>query len=146
MGTVRREATVNASAQTVWSLFEDPNEWPEWLTPVRDLEEPVRGTIRQGSEFAARLGKLGGKVRVVEAVPGRKLRWKAGPAMMLAMGMGMKGTIELKSNGSSTVVVLNHKSPSMMAPMMKMMSGLNPKEEMTKTISRIKSLSEQRQA
>lgn len=142
MATVNRETTIRASADKIWSLFEDPSRWPEWFTPLRGLEERVTGSIREGSEFSGRLGKLSGKIRVLEAKSGRRLRWKAGPAMMLAMGMGMKGTLELQSNGNSTRVVLKHKTPMMMGPMMKMMSGLNPKDEMTRTISRIKELSE----
>jgi uncharacterized protein YndB with AHSA1/START domain len=142
MATVNRETTVRASADKIWSLFEDANRWPEWLTPVRGLEENVAGSVREGSEFSARLGKVSGKIRVLEASRGRRLRWKAGPAMMLAMGMGMKGTLELQGNGNTTRVLLKHKTPMMMGPMMRMMSGLNPKEEMTKTVSRIKELSE----
>jgi hypothetical protein len=63
--------------------------------------------------------------------------------MALAMGMGMKGSLEFQEAGNgSTRVVLTMKSPMMMGPMMKMMAGLNPKDEMTKTINRIKQLSE----
>lgn len=144
MATIVREATVNATGDSIWSsLIEDPNHWTEWLTPIRSLEERVSGPVRQGTEFGIRLGNLSGKFRVIEVAKGERLRWKAGPAMMLAMGMGMKGTLEFQRAGNgATRVLLRMKTPMMMGPMMKMMSGLNPKDEMTKTIARIKSLSE----
>lgn len=145
MATIVREETVNAPGETIWSkLIDDPSHWVEWLTPVRGLEERVRGPVRSGTTFGVRLGKLSGKIRVLEAAVGERLRWKAGPAMMLAMGMGMKGTLEFQRAGNGrTRVRLTMRTPMMMGPMMRMMSGLDPKEEMTKTIARIKNLSEQ---
>jgi Polyketide cyclase / dehydrase and lipid transport len=144
MATINREATVHSSADTLWSkLFEDPNRWPDWLTPVRGLEERASGPVRAGSELSARLGNIGGKIRVTEATRGQRLRWKAGPPMLLAMGTGMKGSLELHATGNgSTHVHLKMKSPLMLGPMLKMMSGLNLKDEMTKTIGRIKELGE----
>lgn len=144
MATIQREATVRATGDSIWSgLIEDPNRWPDWLTPVRSLEERVSGPLRKGSEFGIKLGKVSGKIRITDASKGQRLQWRAGPPMMLAMGMGMKGTLEFKPAGNgATHVVLKMKTPSMMGPMMKMMSGLNPKDEMTKTIGRIKELSE----
>lgn len=114
MATVTREATVKATGESIWSsLIEDPNRWTDWLTPVRGLEERVKQPVHDGLEFSVRLGKISGKIRVTEATRGKRLRWNAGPPMALAMGMGMK-----------------------------MMAGLDPKDEMTKTINRIKQLSE----
>jgi len=144
MATITREATVQATGDAIWgSLIEDPNRWTDWLTPVRGLEERVKPPVHDGLEFSVRLGKISGKIRVTEATRGKRLRWRAGPPMALAMGMGMKGSLEFQQAGNgSTRVVLKMKSPMMMGPMMKMMAGLNPKDEMTKTINRIKQLSE----
>ncbi len=144
MATISRETTVHASADAIWSsLFEDPNRWPDWLTPIRGLEEKASGPVRAGTELSVRLGNMGGKIRVIEATRGQRLRWKAGPSMLLAMGTGMKGSLEFQraANGS-TRAVLKMKSPMMLGPMMRMMSGLNLKDEMTKTINRIKELGE----
>ena len=143
MATIKRETTVQATGAEIWgSLIEDPNNWPSWLTPLRGLEEKAESPVRAGAGFGARIGDLSGKIKVTEATSGQKLRWKAGPGPLLAMGMGMKGTLEFHPTGNgSTHVHLTMKSPPMMAPMMKMMTGLNPKDEMTKTIGRIKELS-----
>lgn len=145
MATIDREATVHASADALWSsLFADPNRWPEWLTPVRGLEERADSPVSAGTELSVQLGNIGAKIRVLEATRGQRLRWKAGPPMLLAMGTGMKGTLELHGTGNGeTHVHLKMKSPLMLGPLMKMMSGLDPKDEMTKTINRIKELGEQ---
>jgi len=144
MATVTRDTTVRASGDEIWAkLIQDPNHWSDWLTPLRGLEEKVTAPVTGGTSFAARIGNLSGKIKVVEAVKGKKLRWKAGPGPLLAMGMGMKGTLELRSNGGgATHVHLTMKSPPMMSPMMQAMIGLKVADEMTKTINRIKELSE----
>lgn len=144
MATIERETTVGASPDEVWAkLIDDPNHWTEWLTPLRGLDEKVAPHVEAGQSFGARLGNLGAKVKVVEAVAGKKLRWKAGPGPLLAMGMGMKGTLELHPHNGATHVHLTMKSPPMMRPMMQAMTGLNTADEMTNTINRIKELGEQ---
>ncbi len=144
MAIINKERTLNAPAEKVWStLIDDPNQWPEWLTPIRSLEEKSSGKVRKGTQISVRLGSLGGaKVKVTEVVPNKRLRWKAGPAMMLMMGMGMKGTLDFQQQGDSTRVRLRMVTPMMMAPMMKMMTGLNAADEMEKTITKIKELGE----
>ena len=100
MATIKRETTVETSGSEIWnSLIQDPNGWPTWLTPLRGLEEKAAAPVRAGSRFGARIGNLSGKIQVVEATTGQKLRWKAGPAPLLAMGMGMKGTLEFHPTG-----------------------------------------------
>ena len=146
MGVVTREATVNATENEIWAaLIDDPNRWPEWLTPLAGLEDEVSGSAREGLEFGARIGRMGGRIRIVEAKRGERLRWQAGPSALLAMGMGMSGTLELHAAGDhATHVHLRMKSPlgPMGGRLMKMMAGLTSKDEMTKTIARIKELSE----
>lgn len=143
MATVKREATVRRAGEEIWTgLIQDPNRWQDWLTPLRGLEERVDQPVRAGMRFGARIGNLSGQIRVVEADRGKRLRWKAGPGPLLAMGMGMKGTLELHPSGDATHVHLTMKSPPMMRPMMQAMTGLKVADEMTKTINRIKQLSE----
>jgi hypothetical protein len=143
MATIEREISVDASGRQIWSkLIADPNRWGDWLTPVKGLSEAVDEPIAPGLSFGARIGNLSGKIEVVEAIEGKKLRWKAGPGPLVAMGMGMKGTLELDSHDGHTRVHLTMKSPPMMRPMMQAMTGLNTSDEMTETINRIKALSE----
>jgi len=144
MATIERETTVGASPEEIWAaLIRDPNHWTDWLTPLRGLEGKVAASVSAGLSFGARIGNLSGRIKVVEAVEGRKLRWKAGPAPLLAMGMGMKGTLELHGANGQTHVHLTMSSPPMLRPMMQAMTGLNTAEEMTRTIDRIKELGEQ---
>jgi Polyketide cyclase / dehydrase and lipid transport len=145
MATIERETMVSGSPTEIWAkLISDPNHWSDWLTPVHGLEEKVASPVSEGQSFGARLGNLSGRIKVVEAVEGKKLRWKAGPGPLLAMGMGMKGTLELHAHNGETHVHLTMKSPPMMRPMMQAMTGLTTADEMSKTIDRIKELGEQR--
>ena len=145
MATVKRETTVGASPEEVWAnLIQDPNHWSDWLTPLRGLEEKVTPRVSEGMSFGARIGNLSGTIKVVEAVAGKKLRWKAGPGPLLAMGMGMKGTLEFHSSNGATHVHLTMKSPPMMRPMMQAMTGFKVADEMTNTVNRIRELGGQR--
>ncbi len=147
MATIERETTVGRSSDEIWSrLIKDPNGWTEWLTPLRGIDEKVDTPVAAGQSFSVRLGNLSAKIKVVEATEGRRLRWKAGPGPLLAMGMGMKGTLEFESKGESTHVQLTMKSPPMMRSLMQSMVGLKAADEMTKTIERIKELSEQQES
>ncbi len=144
MATIERETTVNAGGREIWTnLIADPNHWDDWLTPLQGFAETVESPVAPGLSFGVRIGNLSGKIKVVEVIEGKKLRWKAGPGPLLAMGMGMKGTLELESKNGQTHVHLTMKSPPMMRPMMQAMTGLNTADEMTKTINRIKELGEQ---
>ncbi len=141
MAVIKRETTVSASPNDLWAkLIDDPNQWPEWLAPLRGLDETVDGKVRSGLSFSARVGKLSAKVKVGKVLPGRELQWRGGPSMMLAMGSGMKGKLEFSQAGEGTKVNLTMVTPMMFAPMMKMMTGLNTDEEMTRTIENIKKL------
>ena len=145
MATIERETTVGAAGRELWaSLIADPNHWQDWLTPLQGLDETVASPVAPGLSFGARIGNLSGKIKVVEVIEGKKLRWKAGPGPLLAMGMGMKGTLELEPKNGGTHVHLTMKSPPMMRPMMQAMTGLNTADEMTKTINRIKELGERK--
>jgi hypothetical protein len=141
MATIRKETTVSASPNDLWGkLIDDPNTWPDWLTPLRGLDETVSGNVRAGLSFSARVGKLSAKIKVRTVKPGRELQWSGGPSMMLAMGSGMRGKLEFTPAGEGTKVNLTMVTPMMFAPMMKMMTGLNTGDEMTKTIGKIKEL------
>lgn len=143
MAVINKEIVVDATPEKIWGLIQDPNRWSEWLTPIKALEEKVSGTVRERLEFHIQLGNMGGvKVKVKEAVPNRLLRWNAGPPMAHMMGMTMRGTLELRRANGTTHVSLRMVTPMMMAPMMRMMSGIDPREEMEKTIRQIKRLAE----
>jgi hypothetical protein len=143
MAIIKREATVSVNSKDLWEkLINDPNIWPDWLTPLRGFDESPSGEAKAGSSYSARVGNMSAKIKVKEATRGKKLRWSAGPPMMLAMGTGMRGTLEFTPKGDSTKVNLTMVTPMMFAPMMKMMTGLNTGDEMTKTIGKIKEVAE----
>ena len=141
MAVIKRETMVSASPNDLWAkLIDDPNQWPEWLAPLRGLDETVDGRVRSGLSFSARLGKLSAKLKVGRVLPGREVQWSGGPSMLLAMGSGMKGKLEFTQAGEGTKVNLTMVTPMLLTPMLKMMSGLDPSDEMTKTIENIKKL------
>ncbi|NQW17020.1 MAG: SRPBCC family protein [Chloroflexi bacterium] len=143
MAIIKRETTVAVKSNDLWDkLVSDPNIWPEWLTPLRGFDETITVSAKAGSSYSARVGNMSAKINVKEATTGKKLRWAAGPPMMLAMGTGMRGTLEFTPSGDSTKVNLTMVTPMMFAPMMKMMTGLNTGDEMTKTIGKIKEVAE----
>ena len=143
MAIIRRETVVSKSANDLWdALISDPNIWPDWLTPLRGLDETVTGSVRAGLSFSVRLGKISAKLKVRKASPGKELQWSGGPPMLLMMGSGMRGKLEFTPAGEGTKVNLTMVTPMMFAPMMKMMTGLNTGDEMTKTIGKIKELGE----
>ena len=141
MAIIKRETTVSAAPNDLWAkLIDDVNTWPEWLGPLRGLDETVDGKVRAGLSFSARVGKLSAKVKIRKVLPGRELQWSGGPPMLLAMGTGMRGKLEFTQAGEGTKVNLTMVTPMMLAPMMKMMTGLNVGDEMTNTIANIKKL------
>ncbi|MCH7971586.1 MAG: SRPBCC family protein [Chloroflexi bacterium] len=143
MAIIKRETTVSTTPSDLWEkLISDPNTWPDWLTPLRGFDETVSGPVRAGESYSARLGNMSAKLKVKEVVSGKKLRWAGGPPMLLMMGSGMRGTLEFTPAGDGTKVNLTMVTPMMLAPMMKMMTGLNTGDEMTKTIGKIKELGE----
>ncbi len=143
MAIIKRETTVSTTAPDLWErLISDPNVWPDWLTPLRGFDETVSGPVKAGASYSARLGNMSTKIKVKEVTNGKRLRWAGGPSMMLAMGSGMRGTLTFTPDGEGTKVNLTMVTPMMFAPMMKMMTGLNTGEEMTKTIGKIKELGE----
>ena len=141
MAIIKRETTVSTSPPDLWErLISDPNVWPDWLTPLRGFDETISGPVKAGASYSARLGNMSTKIKVKEVTNGTRLRWAGGPSMMLAMGSGMRGTLTFTPDGEGTKVNLTMVTPMMLAPMMKMMTGLNTGEEMTKTIGKIKEL------
>ena len=141
MAIIRKETTVTASPNDLWSkIIDDPNQWPDWLTPLRGLDETVSGSARAGLSFSARLGKLSAKMKVRTVKPGNELQWSVGPPMLLMMGSGIRGKLEFTPAGEGTKVNLTLVTPMMLGPMMKMMTGLKAADEMTKTIDKIKEL------
>ncbi len=141
MAIIERETTVSTSAPDLWEkLISDPNVWPDWLTPLRGFDETVSGPVKAGESYSARLGNMSAKIKVKEVTSGTRLRWAGGPPMMLAMGSGMRGSLTFTRDGEGTKISLTMVTPMMFAPMMKMMTGLNMGEEMTKTIGKIKEL------
>lgn len=135
---------INASPDKVWEVISDGKRLPDWLTPIRgvDTVEP-QGPLAAGTQVEATIGNLGGaKLKFKEAEKGRKLRWTAGPFMAYMMMMPMKIQVDLEPRGDNTSVTVTFKTPMMIAPLMKMMTGLNFGEEAPNTVQKLKQVVE----
>ena len=101
------------------------------------------GPLAAGSTVEVTIGKVGGaKMKIKEAESGRLLRWNAGPFLAHMMGMPMKVQLDLAPRGEGTDATITFKINPMIAPMMKMMTGLNLGEGAPRTVQRLKQASE----
>ena len=140
MGKFEATTQIAASPEKVWELVSDGNRLGSWLTPVRgvDTVEPA-GPLAKGSEVEATVGNLGGaKLKFKEAETARTLYWSAGPFMLHMMHMPMTVRLELEPRGENTQATITYKTNPMVAPMMKMMVGLNFAEEAPATANKLK--------
>ncbi len=136
--------TVNASPAKVWSVISEADNLMNWLSPIKGLDEKETGPITVGRRMKGQLGNASGaslRFKTVEA--NRQLSWDAGPAMAHMMMMPMRVSITIEPAGESgSTVNARFKSAMMIAPMMKMMSGLDFSEEVVTTANSIKELAE----
>ena len=86
MKTYRVAQTINADANTIWSLLTNSSKYPEWNRSVEKIEgnialgEKVKvyGKINPGQAFP---------VKVIEIIPGEKMVWRGGMPLGLFKGI-----------------------------------------------------------
>lgn len=140
MGKYEATAQIDASAEEIWRLVSDGNQLTTWLKPVRGVDSvDPPGPLAKGSQVEATVGNLGGaKLKFKEAERDRTLYWSAGPFMLHMTHMPMSVRLELEPQGEKTQATLTFKTNPMVAPMMKMLVGLNFAEEAPATVSKLK--------
>ena len=144
MGKYVSTVQINASTDKVWDLVSDGDRLGEWVSPIRgvDTVEP-QGPLAAGSKVTATIGKLGGaSLKFKEAERGHKLRWTAGPFMAYMMMMPMTVQLDLEPRPDHTSATITFKTNPMIAPLMKMMTGLNFAEEAPATAQKLKQAAE----
>ena len=120
MGKHTASVQINASADKVWGIVSDGSRLPQWLSPVGSVEkiEPD-GPLAEGSQLEVAIGNLGGaKIKIKDAQASRSLRWTAGPFLAYMMMMPM------------------------IAPLMRMMTGLKFADEAPATVQKLKQVAE----
>lgn len=140
MGKFEATTQIAASPDRVWELVSDGNRLGSWLTPVQGVDsvDPA-GPLAKGSQVEATVGKLGGaKLKFKDVERGRTLYWSAGPFMLHMMHMPMTVRLELEPRGENTQATITYKTNPMVAPMMKMMVGLDWTEEAPATVAKLK--------
>lgn len=131
---------ISASPEKVWEIVVNGDRMADWLSAVGNVEkvEPS-GPLAKGSKMEVSIGKVGGaKINIKEATPGRTLRWSAGPFLAHMMRMPMGVQLDLEGQGDATDVTITFKTNPMMAPIMKMMTGLNFSDEAPATMRDLK--------
>jgi carbon monoxide dehydrogenase subunit G len=144
MGKYESTVQINASTDKVWELVTNGERIGDWLSPIRGVDsvEPS-GPLAAGSRMTATIGNLGGaSLKFKEAEKGRTLRWTAGPFMAYMMMMPMKVELDLEARGDQTAATITFKTNPMIAPLMKMMTGLNFGDEAVSTGQKLKAASE----
>ena len=140
MGKFEATTQIAACPETVWALVSDGDRLTSWLTPVRgvDTVEPA-GPLAKGSRVEPTVGNLGGaKLKFKEAEMARTLYRSAGPFMLHMLHMPMTVRLDLKPRGENTEARITFKTNPMVAPMMKMMVGLNFAEEASASAEKLK--------
>ena len=131
MGKYESTVQINASTDKVWDLVSNGDRLGDWLSPIRGVDsiEPT-GPLAAGTNVTATIGNMGGaSLKFKQAEAGRKLRWTAGPFMAHMMMMPMKAELNLEARGEQTAATITIKTNPMIAPIMKMMTGLNFADE-----------------
>ena len=144
MGKYESTVQINASTDKVWGVVSNGDRLGDWLSPIRGVDsvEPA-GPLAAGSKVTATIGNLGGaSLKFKEAEAGRTLRWTAGPMMAYMMMMPMKAELNLEARGEQTAATITITSNPMIAPIMKMMTGLNFADEAVATGIKLKQASE----
>jgi carbon monoxide dehydrogenase subunit G len=144
MGKYESTVQINASSDKVWEVVTNGDRLADWLSPVHGVDSiDPQGPLAAGTQVEATIGKLGGaKLKFQEADKGRTLRWTAGPFMAYMMMMPMKVQLDLEPRGDQTSATITFKTNPMIAPLMKMMTGLNFAEEATATAQKLKQATE----
>lgn len=76
MRRIAAEIVIDAPPERVWSVLSDTSAYPEWNPFMRRID----GELAEGERIAVRLEPPGGpkttfRPRVLEVLPGRRMRW-----------------------------------------------------------------------
>lgn len=138
------DTQINATPEQIWQIVTNGERLTDWLSPIRNVEkvEP-QGPLAKGTTLAVTIGNVGGaKIKIKEAEQARKLRWTAGPFMAHMMRMPMRVELNLEPRSGGTRATITFKTNPMIAPLMRMMTGLNFGQEAPATAQRLKQAAE----
>ncbi len=140
MATHTASTRIEASPAQVWEVISDSSRLPEWLSPVKGVDAVTpEGALTKGTKVEATLGNVGGaKINIKEADAAHRLKWSAGPFLAHMMRMPMQVELNLEGRGESTTATIVFRTNPMIAPIMRMMTGLEFAEEAPATVRDLK--------
>jgi uncharacterized protein YndB with AHSA1/START domain len=142
MPGVTASTQIEASPETVWDIVSHGSRLPEWLTPIAEVGGvESAGELAEGSEVKVKMvGRVppGQKVAIHEAVPGRKLNARVGPAFAHALGIAMRAELTLEPSGEATAATVGFTCNPITGPLQRRISGMNLDEHSQATAQRLK--------
>lgn len=147
MPTYSSSVQVQAKPEEVWALISDGSRLPEWLSPVKAIEGKAPSPLSPGTDLKAVIGRVpGARLKVTEATPKRRLSGNAGPAVAHMMGMPIVMSVDLEGKEEATQVTFSIQANPVVAPMIKMTTGLDFEAECSRTTQSIKQAVESSQS
>ncbi len=133
---------IEASPEAVWDVVSDGSRLAEWLTPIAEVRGvATAGELAEGSEVKVKMAARvppGQKVAIHEAVPGRKLSARVGPAFAHALGIAMRVELTLEPSGEATAATVEFTCNPITGPLQRRISGMNLDEHAQATAQRLK--------
>ena len=71
-----RSVRVDASPETAWTAVNDPEQWPSWVSSIREVKKVTEGPLGVGSQFRIRVKAalpVTLHMTVTEFVPGQRV-------------------------------------------------------------------------
>ena len=103
--------------------------------------------MSRGTDLKAVIGRVpGAKLKITEAAPRRRLSGNAGPAVAHMMGMPMVMSVDLEGKEEATQVTFSIQANPLVAPMIRMTTGLDFEAETSRTAQSIKQAVESSQS
>ncbi len=137
---------IEASPEAVWDVVSDGSRLPEWLTPIAEVRGvATAGELAEGSEVKVKMvGRVppGQKVAIHEAVPGRKLSARVGPAFAHALGIAMRVELTLEPSGEATTATVKFTCNAITGPLQRRISGMNLNVHVQRTVQHLKEAAE----
>ena len=147
MPTYSSSVQVQAKPEEVWALISDGSRLTEWLSPVKTIEGEAPSQLSRGTDLKAVIGRVpGAKLKITEATPRRRLSGNAGPPIAHMMGMPVVMSVDLEGKEEATQVTFSIQANPLVAPMIKMTTGLDFEAEASKTAQGIKQAVESSQS
>lgn len=131
------EIHIKADVKTVWSIFTDFNNYPNWNPFIKSIE----GTIKVGEKFQAEIGDFRFKPTTKIYEEERELTW-LGRLLMPGIFDGQHSFVFTKNSDGTTTLVQSESFSGILVPFMKKKLNSEVKEGFKAMNEQLKELAE----